>query len=242
MSNAKPGWPDPSALAATLFGANPAAPLAQPLAQGLSGGLDLIQKFWGNLPGGTAVPGFLVPTVDVEELDKRISDLRAAESWLEVNLNVLRATVQGLEVQRHTIAAIRSLSAMGGAAPATKPSTVGGLPAGWPTSVASTPPAPVAAPPVPPPAESPAPPDFASTPPDPEGSEAPAAAAPLAGLAAGNWLGFMQDQFAKVAQAALTTSDVGRNARSDAAPSVKAKQTAAKAPAKKATPRRRAGR
>ena len=232
MSNpAKPGWPDASMLPFTLFGAPTAAPAAtQPLAQGLAGGMDLLRNFWGNLPGASAVPGFLVPTLDVEELDKRISDLRAAESWLSVNLNMLRATVQGLEVQRNTIAALQSMAAMTESA-APPPET--GLPKGWPS------PAPVATPPVAAAHPEPVEPQSASA----AGDEAaPAAASPLlAGLAASNWLGFMQDQFSKVAQAALATSSTPEAAGPASTIRRKAAAPAKKAARRRAAPRKAAG-
>jgi hypothetical protein len=149
----------------------------------MSDGIDLLKSMWGSLPGTSQVPGFLVPTVDVDELDKRITDLRAAESWVEVNLNMLRATIQGLEVQRHTIVALKSLSAM-------------------PSPAVAAPPASWSASPAPPDPEAPEPPASTST-----GADSPPAAATgLPGLAADNWLTYMQDQFAKVAQAALTAT------------------------------------
>ena len=43
-------------------------------------------------------------------LDKRIGELRSIEQWLTINQNMLRTTIQGLEVQRGTIAALRSFS------------------------------------------------------------------------------------------------------------------------------------
>ena len=76
------------------------------LTQSLLSGMDFVKTFWGSLP--ESVPGFVVPTVDVDELDKRITDLRAVEAWLAVNSNLLRTTIQSLEVQRNTIAAIQS--------------------------------------------------------------------------------------------------------------------------------------
>ncbi len=242
MSNpTKPAWPDLTALPFLLFGSPGAAggastPNASPLVQGFAGGMDAVKNFWGSLPGGTALPGFLVPTVDVEELDKRISDLRAAESWLEVNLNMLRATIQGLQVQRHTISAIQSLSAMSDAAPMVKTpssSASGGLPAGWPMSPPA--PAPVAKARPEPPAEAPPASEPAAPLPEPKNAvEAPTVAPMLAGLATNNWLGFMQDQFAKVAQAALATSDVGRKVHADATAKAPAGKAATKASAKKA--------
>jgi hypothetical protein len=121
----KPVWPSPPLgflpFALPGFTAPAAAP-SSPMASGL----DAFGAMWKQLPGSSQVPGFMVPTTDVAELDKRLSDLRAAETWVEVNLNMLRATIQGLEVQRNTIAALRALSAMpslppAAAAPAVSP-------------------------------------------------------------------------------------------------------------------------
>lgn len=243
-----PLWPDPSKLPFPFLGkAGETASTMPPLTQGLAGGMELIKKFWGALPGGTALPGFLVPTVDVEELDKRLSDLRAAESWLEVNLNMLRATIQGLEVQRNTIAAIQSLSAMAegalaGKGPSPSASTASspsepsstGLPPGWPT-----PPAPAEPPSATPPAASPA--AVPSETPSAETSAVAGTPDPVVGLAANNWLGFMQDQFMKVAQAAIAPVRPGapapskkaakkRTSRSTTAPSGKPVRRRASAP------------
>jgi len=63
-----------------------------------------------NLAGaGTANP-FGLPTMDVEELDKRIAELKSVESWLTLNLNVLKTTIQGLEVQRATLGALNAFA------------------------------------------------------------------------------------------------------------------------------------
>jgi hypothetical protein len=70
-------------------------------------GMDFMKNLWGKLP--SAVPGFVLPTLDIEELDKRIEDLRSVESWLTLNANMLKATIQGLEVQRNTLAALAAL-------------------------------------------------------------------------------------------------------------------------------------
>ncbi len=278
--SAKPLWPDPMGLPFGLFGASPppapepvaASPMTQafmqPFAQGLAGGVDMVKQFLGSLPGGTSVPGFLLPTVDVEEIDKRISDLRAAESWLDVNLNMLRATIQGLEVQRHTIAAIRSLGAMPdmppapkAAAPAPSPApmaspTPSGLPPGWPVSrkAAEVEPEPEeeaieepeepeeeAEPePTPPPRVAKKsrkrPAAKSSSPEKSAAAEAPANT--INNMVASNWLGYMQDQFTKVAQAALASAPKAVKAVEAAPPpAAKAARKAVrkgKAPAKKA--------
>jgi hypothetical protein len=66
---------------------------------------------WGKLPLG---PGAGGPTgfggADLKELDKRINELKAVEQWLSLNLNLLKTTIQGLEVQRGTLAAIQSFT------------------------------------------------------------------------------------------------------------------------------------
>ncbi|MFZ6815958.1 PhaM family polyhydroxyalkanoate granule multifunctional regulatory protein [Undibacterium sp. Rencai35W] len=66
-------------------------------------------SFVKNIWGGMHVPGMVTPTVSIDELDKKIKDLKTVESWLTVNMNMLRGTIQALEVQRATIAALNSL-------------------------------------------------------------------------------------------------------------------------------------
>jgi len=74
--------------------------------------MDMMSKTWSSM----TLPASMSPTLSLEELDKRISDLRAIEQWLALNQNMLRGTIQGLEVQRGTIATLRSFGqAMGSA-------------------------------------------------------------------------------------------------------------------------------
>ena len=58
--------------------------------------------------------------LDVDELEKRIKDLKSVENWLNLNLNILKSTIQGLEVQHATMMALKSfgdaVSAAGAAA------------------------------------------------------------------------------------------------------------------------------
>ena len=72
--------------------------------------LDFVKNIW-SMMGVTSAsgPGMVVPTLSVEELDKKIGDLKAVESWLNVNMNMLRGTIQALEVQRATIATLKSM-------------------------------------------------------------------------------------------------------------------------------------
>jgi hypothetical protein len=52
----------------------------------------------------------VTPTLDVNEIDKRITDLKTVEGWLRMNLNMLQMSIQGLEMQRATLAAMQAIS------------------------------------------------------------------------------------------------------------------------------------
>ncbi len=73
--------------------------------------LDFIKNMWGNM--GFTLPGMVTPTLDTDELDKRITDLKAVEGWLKTNLGLLQMTIHGLEMQRTTLAAIQAVSQAG---------------------------------------------------------------------------------------------------------------------------------
>ena len=82
---------------------------------------EFLKKLWApmGLPLANAMPGIVFPTTNIGEIEKRISELKAVESWLSLNLEMVRTTVQGLEAQKATIAAFQSMqqSAGIGAAP-----------------------------------------------------------------------------------------------------------------------------
>lgn len=69
--------------------------------------LDFIKNMWGSM--GFTLPGMVTPTVDTDELDKRIADLKAVEGWLKTNLGLLQMTIHGLEMQRTTLAAMQAI-------------------------------------------------------------------------------------------------------------------------------------
>jgi hypothetical protein len=85
---------------------------------------EFLRKLWAPLglpmgaPGAmpptfpfSGVPGMMIPTLDVAEIDKRIQDLKSVETWLSLNLEMLRTSIQGLEAQKSTIAAFQSMQA-----------------------------------------------------------------------------------------------------------------------------------
>jgi hypothetical protein len=93
---------------------------------------EMLDRMWGMMrltPFGSAFPGaepgvaqgfgpslsmmsdLMAPLTNVEELDKRITDMRAVEQWLKLNLNMLQSAIQALEVQRATLATLRAFGA-----------------------------------------------------------------------------------------------------------------------------------
>lgn len=77
-------------------------------------GFDFLQ----NLAKGTAetlpqmpsLSSWVAPTLDVEELEKRIQELRAVHFWLDQNSKALGATIQALEVQKMTLATLKGMN------------------------------------------------------------------------------------------------------------------------------------
>jgi hypothetical protein len=63
------------------------------------------QKMWN--PASFPLPGMFQPTMDVEELDKKIAELKAVDNWLRMNLGFLEMTIKTLEMQKSALEAIR---------------------------------------------------------------------------------------------------------------------------------------
>lgn len=77
---------------------------------GSSDPLDFVKNMWGNL--GFSLPGMVTPTLDTDELQKQITDLKAVEGWLRMNLSMLQMTIQNMEMQHSTLTAVKTMSAM----------------------------------------------------------------------------------------------------------------------------------
>jgi hypothetical protein len=168
-------------------------------------GFDFLQGLVKN--AGAAMPGmgqWIAPTLDPEELDKRISELKTVQFWLEQNARMLAASIQALEVQRMTLSTLKSMNvsmsdlteslkirmpeaAAAPAAAAPAPSMFSAAP----------PPAAAAAPPAPPPA-----------------AEAPATppTAPPGVIDPMQWWGALTQQFSQLAARAMndSTGDAAR--------------------------------
>ena len=59
---------------------------------------EMFRRLWGPL--GVPLPGMAMPTLDPAELEKRIAELRSVEGWLTMNLNMVKFSIQGLEMQK----------------------------------------------------------------------------------------------------------------------------------------------
>ncbi|MGK5018279.1 PhaM family polyhydroxyalkanoate granule multifunctional regulatory protein [Janthinobacterium sp. HLS12-2] len=230
--------------------ANPQMP-QMPGAAVVTDTLDFVKNLWGSMSvPGMGMPGITAPTMSVEELDKKISDLKAVEAWLNLNTSMLRGSIQALEVQRGTIATLKSMGASLAAA-ITQPG------ASEKTVFESVPyasaffqqAAPAAPAPAPKPAPAPAP-EPAAAAPDDAGSQA---AAQLANPSA--WWNLLQDQFKQAVSTAMSPDAAGAAAASfgqgskakpaagkpaEAGTAAKAKAPLRKAPAKRAAPKSKA--
>ncbi|MBM3357439.1 MAG: hypothetical protein FJY54_06900 [Betaproteobacteria bacterium] len=67
---------------------------------------EFMQKMWNPL--SFPIPGMLTPTANVEEIAKKIGELKTVENWLTMNVGFVQMTIKTLEMQK---AALESLSA-----------------------------------------------------------------------------------------------------------------------------------
>jgi hypothetical protein len=75
------------------------------LASGAAGGSG-----GGAVPGLPGLASWVAPTLSVEEVDKRIQELKTVQYWLEQNGHALKATIQALEVQKMTLSTLRGMN------------------------------------------------------------------------------------------------------------------------------------
>lgn len=90
--------------------------------------MEMMRKAWENLATGSGVESAMMQSLNPEDLERRISDLRAVENWLRMNLAMLSSTIQGLEVQRATVSTLRSFVASAGTSGAATAGQASGQP------------------------------------------------------------------------------------------------------------------
>jgi hypothetical protein len=74
-------------------------------------GFDFLKNLTpGAGSASSAAPGWVAPTLDPEELEKRIQELKTVQFWLEQNTKAVGATIQALEVQRMTLNTLKGMN------------------------------------------------------------------------------------------------------------------------------------
>lgn len=81
-------------------------------------GFDFLQNLTkqtaaSSTPSPASLPnlgGWVAPTLNVEDLDKRIQELKAVQFWLDQNAAALKATIQALELQKMTLATLKGMN------------------------------------------------------------------------------------------------------------------------------------
>jgi len=182
----------------------------------------------GGMPG---MASWVAPTLSIEDIDKRIQELKSVLFWLEQNTTALKATIQAMEVQKMTLTTLQSMNVnmadLAKAFTAKPPVSEPAQAAPADTSSASksslfTPkPAPQAASPQPTPSQAPT--EEANQPSDAKtaGSASQPAVDPM------QWWGALTQQFQSIASAAL--KDVAGEAMNAG---MSAKNASGKAPRK----------
>ena len=64
----------------------------------------------GSPQGMPNMASWVAPTLSIEELDKRIQELKTVQFWLEQNTHALKATIQALEVQKMTLSTLQGMN------------------------------------------------------------------------------------------------------------------------------------
>lgn len=87
--------------------------MLKPPMPGMTDTLEFVKNLWGGMqiPGTSqaGMPPLPGAGLSVEDLDKKIADLKAVESWLNLNLGMLRGSIQALEIQRGTLATLKAM-------------------------------------------------------------------------------------------------------------------------------------
>ena len=77
-------------------------------------GFDFLQGLakgaTNNIPQMPNLGNWVAPTLNVDELEKRIEELKAVHFWLEQNSRALGATIQALEVQKMTLSTLKGMN------------------------------------------------------------------------------------------------------------------------------------
>ncbi|WP_159078988.1 PhaM family polyhydroxyalkanoate granule multifunctional regulatory protein [Orrella marina] len=80
----------------------------------LTASLDLMRQAMSSFgQSASLASGTMAQSLNPEDLERRISELKVVENWLKLNLSMLSGSIQGMEVQLATIKTLRSFVEMG---------------------------------------------------------------------------------------------------------------------------------
>ena len=80
---------------------------------------EFFQKMWN--PMSFPIPGMFQPTMDIEEIEKKIHELQSVENWLKMNLTFVQMTGKTLEMQKSALETIQESAKQAQPSPAKKP-------------------------------------------------------------------------------------------------------------------------
>jgi len=69
---------------------------------------EFLKSLWA--PMGLPMAGIMAPILNAGDVEKRIAELKLVENWLNMNLNVLRMTIQALELQKSGLEAMQGVA------------------------------------------------------------------------------------------------------------------------------------
>lgn len=75
---------------------------------------EQFQKMWN--PMNFPFPGMVQPTLDPEEIEKKIAELKAVESWLKMNVGMVEMSIKTMEMQKATLETLRESAKQTGSA------------------------------------------------------------------------------------------------------------------------------
>lgn len=80
----------------------------------LAASLELMRSAMSSFGQSASLAGgSMAPTLNPDDLERRIAELKVVENWLRLNLSMLSSSIQGMEVQLATIKTLRSFVEMG---------------------------------------------------------------------------------------------------------------------------------
>ena len=74
--------------------------------------MDFFQRMWN--PASFPLPGMFQPTMNVEDVEKKLAELQAVETWLKMNLSFLQMTIKTLQMQKSALDALHETAKAAG--------------------------------------------------------------------------------------------------------------------------------